>query len=83
MTLADDGRLQIELADGNALLLDTHRVCGLEGLTRSDLSTATLSASGLELHIAAADADLYLPEILAGRFGAPGHTCAARRRRPV
>jgi hypothetical protein len=75
--VAKDGRLQIELSDGNALLINTCHVQGLQDASHSDLEQVEISPSGFGLHFPTVDADLYVPGLLEGRFGSARYMAAA------
>ena len=72
-TLAPDGRLQIELSGGLALLVDARDVEGIERATPEDLRQVQISPSGYGLHFPALDADVYLPGLLEGHFGSQAY----------
>ncbi len=65
----DDGRLQIELSGGIALLVPPKALEGLQDATADDLAHVEISPSGYGLHFPTVDADVYVPGLLEGRTG--------------
>lgn len=75
--LPDDGRLQIELSDGIALLVPPKALEGLQDATADDLAHVEISPSGFGLHFPTVDADVYVPGLLEGRTGSARFMAAA------
>ena len=64
------GRLVIALSNGLEIAFKPHDAQGLEHAKPEELTGVEISPSGLGLHFPKLDADLYLPALLDGFFGA-------------
>ena len=61
--------VMVALHTGLTVAFKPGDVQGLEAATVTDLSAIEISPSGFGLHFPAVDADIWLPGLLAGRFG--------------
>lgn len=63
------GRVMVELDNGLMVAFPPRLAQGLDQARPEDLTAIEITPSGLGLHFAALDADLYLPALLEGVFG--------------
>jgi hypothetical protein len=64
-------RVVVSLDNGLELAFPPDLAEGLSGASANDLAAIEISPTGLGLHWARLDADLYLPALLDGVFGSP------------
>jgi hypothetical protein len=62
-------RIMVTLSNGLELAFPPHLAEGLADAKPADLAVIEISPTGLGLHWPALDADLYVPSLLAGKFG--------------
>ena len=75
-------RLVVTLSNGIELAVPVDRIEGLAGGAADDLRTIRISPSGLGLHWPVLDADVWVPGLLAGRFGSSAWMEARHRATP-
>ena len=63
------GRVVVALSSGLEIAFKPHDAQGLETARPAQLASIDISPSGLGLHFAALDADIYLPALLEGFLG--------------
>ena len=71
------GRVVVNLSTGLEIAFKPHDAQGLEQAKPEHLTRIEISPSGLGLHFAALDADLYLPALLDGFLGSRRWVAAA------
>ena len=67
---AATGRVTIDLANGCSYAFPAALVQDLRGASASDLAGVQVDGLGFNLHFPALDADLYIPALVSGIFGA-------------
>jgi hypothetical protein len=67
------GRVVVELTNGCTFTFPPHLAQGLERATEEQLAQVEVLGNGFGLHWEALDADLTVPGLLAGLFGAKSH----------